>query len=255
MATIIKLLKEKFSETHAMTESDMKKRLNSFLNEFLNERIFLAGDIIGDYVYKTISDGDVILTCTSYESTNFRSKIILGGFLKAYQARKSFKVVIVDFPPRKEGLEMLRQLSRVGIDCVYICMNGLSLILPTITKILIPACSLLLNGAVLAAVGSAVVAILGYYYHIPVLVCCETYNFTERAQTNAIVYNELGDPDDIIDPHGPNVQSIQNWKENSRITLVNPYYDVIQAEYVTAVLTEMGVIPSSSAPIILRVKN
>jgi translation initiation factor eIF-2B subunit delta len=33
---------------------------------------------------------------------------------------------------------------------------------------------------------------------VPVLVCCETYKFTERVQTDSFVYNELADPDDLV---------------------------------------------------------
>ena len=32
----------------------------------------------------------------------------------------------------------------------------------------------------------------------PVLVCCETYKFTERVQTDSFVHNELADPDDLV---------------------------------------------------------
>ena len=34
--------------------------------------------------------------------------------------------------------------------------------------------------------------------NVPVLVCCETYKFSERVQTDSFVFNELGDPDDLV---------------------------------------------------------
>lgn len=64
MATVIKLFKEKFNETHAMTESEMKNRLNTFLDEFLNERIFLAGDVISGLICQRLSQDDTVLVCS-----------------------------------------------------------------------------------------------------------------------------------------------------------------------------------------------
>ena len=52
--------------------------------------------------------------------------------------------------------------------------------------------ALLANGCVMARAGSAMVALVANSYNVPVLVCCETYKFCERVQTDAFVYNELG---------------------------------------------------------------
>ena len=42
------------------------------------------------------------------------------------------------------------------------------------------------------------VALLAQSVGVPVLVCCETYKFTERVQTDSFVYNELSDPDNLV---------------------------------------------------------
>lgn len=41
-------------------------------------------------------------------------------------------------------------------------------------------------------VGAAMVTTVANANNIPVFVCCESYKFSERAQTDAIVFNELG---------------------------------------------------------------
>lgn len=41
-------------------------------------------------------------------------------------------------------------------------------------------------------------ALLAQSTGVPVLVCCETYKFTERVQTDSFVYNELSDPDNLV---------------------------------------------------------
>lgn len=53
--------------------------------------------------------------------------------------------------------------------------------------------SLLANGYVMARIGTALVALVAKSYNVPVLVCCETYKFSEKVQTDAFVFNELGE--------------------------------------------------------------
>lgn len=61
-----------------------------------------------------------------------------------------------------------------------------------VTKVLLGAHALLANGYVMSRVGSSQVALVAKSYNVPVLVCCETYKFCERVQTDSFVFNELG---------------------------------------------------------------
>ena len=70
----------------------------------------------------------------------------------------------------------------------YICL----LTLFQVTKVLLGAHALLANGYVMSRVGSSQMALLAKAYNVPVLVCCETYKFCERVQTDSFVFNELG---------------------------------------------------------------
>lgn len=44
----------------------------------------------------------------------------------------------------------------------------------------------------MSRVGTAQLALVARANNVPVLVCCETYKFCERVQTDAFVSNELG---------------------------------------------------------------
>lgn len=52
--------------------------------------------------------------------------------------------------------------------------------------------ALLANGYVMSRAGTAQIALIAKSYNVPVLVCCETHKFSERVQTDAFVYNEIG---------------------------------------------------------------
>lgn len=60
------------------------------------------------------------------------------------------------------------------------------------TKVLLGAHALMANGYVMSRAGTAQVALVAKSYNVPVLICCETHKFSERVQTDAFVYNEIG---------------------------------------------------------------
>ena len=44
----------------------------------------------------------------------------------------------------------------------------------------------------MSQVGTAQISLIAKTHNVPVLVCCETYKFCERVQTDSFVLNELG---------------------------------------------------------------
>ena len=70
----------------------------------------------------------------------------------------------------------------------------ISIICPfQVSKVLIGAHAVLANGYVMSRVGTSLIALVARSYNVPVLVCCETYKFCDRVQTDAFVINELGE--------------------------------------------------------------
>lgn len=191
---------------------------------------------------------------------------------------------------------------------------------------LLGAHALLANGSVMSRVGTSQIALVSKAYNVPVLVCCETYKFCERVQTDSFVSNELGtasvpfhlgpapsshcrpgqagppchspswvrghrsregwlgrqqqchvlsgqdrevlslslilpaaplsadDPDDLIVLRKGQAQ-LGGWAENKSLRLLNLVYDVTPPDLVDLVITDLGMIPCTSVPVVLRVKN
>ena len=61
-----------------------------------------------------------------------------------------------------------------------------------VSKVIVGAHALLANGYVMSRIGTALIALVAKSYNVPVLVCCETYKFCDKVQTDAFVNNELG---------------------------------------------------------------
>lgn len=61
-----------------------------------------------------------------------------------------------------------------------------------VSKVLLGAHALLANGSVMSRMGTSQIALISKAHNVPVLVCCETYKFCDRVQTDSFVSNELG---------------------------------------------------------------
>ena len=130
--------------------------------------------------------------------------------------------------------------------------------MPSVTKVLLGCDGVMANGCVLATVGTSQVALLAKSCNKPVTVFSETYKFTERVQTDSFVYNELLDPDTLVDTGVTGVSGaghLSDWRDISSLCLLHLVYDLTPASLVDSIVTEISEIPPTSVPVILRLHN
>ena len=87
------------------------------------------------------------------------------------------------------------------------------------------------------------------------IVCSETYKFTERVQTDSFVYNELLDPQDLVETRPGRDSQLADWRDQSSLCLLNLVYDLTPASLVDSIVTEISEIPPTSVPVVLRLHN
>ncbi|KAG8522507.1 Translation initiation factor eIF-2B subunit delta [Galemys pyrenaicus] len=289
MCNAIKFLnKEITGVSSSKREEEAKSELQAAIDRYVQEKIVLAAQAISRFAYEKISNGDVILV---YGCSSLVSRILQEAWAKG----RKFRVVVVDSRPRLEGRHTLRSLVHAGVPASYLLIPAASYVLPEVSKVLLGAHALLANGSVMSRVGTAQLALVARAHNVPVLVCCETYKFCERVQTDAFVSNELGkepgradkkapepekiwegegrlnygllskmislgtpliadDPDDLLCERGEHI-ALANWQNHLSLRLLNLVYDVTPPELVDLVITELGMIPCSSVPVVLRVKS
>uniref|UniRef100_A0A8C2E941 Translation initiation factor eIF2B subunit delta n=1 Tax=Cyprinus carpio TaxID=7962 RepID=A0A8C2E941_CYPCA len=248
MGNAIKYIKKEISNIPSQCkEEEAKGKLQACIDSYINEKIILASEAISKYAIEKISDGDVILV---YGCSSLVNHILC----KAFEKQRKFRVIVVDSRPRLEGREALRRLVKKGIRCTYVLISALSYILPEVSKVFLGAHALLANGYVMSRVGTSQIALVAKAYNVPVLVCCETYKFCERVQTDSFVSNELDDPDDLIVTRNGK-SHLENWQTVKSLGLLNLVYDVTPPDFVDLVITDLGMIPCTSVPVVLRVKN
>ena len=268
MGNALRTLKLKISKIHPHTATaEAKQYLLDEIDSYIRERITLAHQVIVQAAVERIADGDVVMTyATSY--------VIQQVLLTAKQQGKDFTVVVVDSRPKHEGRRLLQALSGAGVTCHYCLVSSLSSIIQSVTLVLLSAHSMLSNGALISRCGTAIVAMVAHRRRIPVLVCCETYKFVSRVQLDAICSNELADPDELLlantaaRPTGEQAGSgdgaaaggsgggsggvLGGWRDVAGLKLLNLVYDLTPVEFVTMVVTEVGNVPPTSVPVIVR---
>ncbi|XP_045495270.1 translation initiation factor eIF-2B subunit delta [Colias croceus] len=228
-------------------EFDAKKTLQEEIDRYIREQIDMAGEAISITVRNKISNGDNILT---YGCSSLIERILR----EAHEAGVQYRAVIVGHRLNRAATEMLRRLVAAGVACTYVDISALNCVMKSINKVVLGANSLLANGSVLGAAGTLQVALVARAHNAPVLVACETHKFSDRVQTDAFVYNEIGDPDALIDKSDDN-SPLKDWRTNPNLTLLNLTYDVTPPSLVTAVVTELAILPCTSAPVVLRFKT
>lgn len=248
MSNAIRYLKrEVMSFDRNLSIEDIKTSIEEIVDDFININFTLHPKAISETANKKIRDGDVILT---YSHSTLVEKVLLDA---AAQGKK-IKVIVADGRVQNLGRSLCPNLVSAGIHSTYILLSALSQVLPSVTKVLLGCEGVMANGCVLASVGTSQVALLAKSYNKPVVVCCETYKFTERVQTDSFVYNELSDPDDLVRT-GLAAQPLADWRDLSSLCLLNLVYDLTPTSLVDSIITEISEIPPTSVPVVLRLHN
>lgn len=222
---------------------EAKEMIQETIERYLLERLDYAGRAIAQHAMAKIENGDVILTFGN-------SQTISVLLTTAKKEGVNFYVWVVDSRPLWEGKQMLQTLRKADIPCGYIQLNALTYVMQQVTKVFLGASALMSNGSIYSRVGSAGVALLAKDRHIPVLVCCETYKISNKVQLESITQNELGNPDALV-----REESLKQWKELPNLKLLNLLYDVTPPDFVSGIVTEVGIIPPTSIAVLLREMN
>lgn len=253
MGNAIKYIKMQISNVGSdMSDDEAKKILCESLDSFIRVNIHLAGEAISKFAGKKIMSGDVVLV---YGGSSLITRVLID----AHDSGKQFRVIVADGRPKLNGIGTLQRLVKVGIKCSYVLVTAVPFLMPEVTKVMYGAHGLLSNGYVIGAVGTSLISLAAHSRNIPVMVCCETYKFCERVQTDSIVNNEIGDPLDLLATGNRDCNKKlidrDTWNSYENLKVLHLTYDVTPPDLIATVVTELGMIPCTSVPVVLRLKN
>ncbi|KAI9507708.1 IF-2B-domain-containing protein [Russula earlei] len=241
MGNAIRQLKMEISGSDIdLPEQDAKDALCGKIDNYIRDRIIIADQVIQETAMRKIHDGDVVLTYA-------RSSVVQKVLLEAWAGGTRFSVIVVDSRPMLEGKRLLSALVSAAIPCTYLLLPALGSVISEVSIVLIGAHSIHSNGAVFSRAGTALVAMMAKQHAIPVVVCCETYKFSEGVRLDSFTKNELAPSGDSFScfprNRSPASLIIQN---QLNLEILNPLYDLTPPCSITAVVTEAGVIPPDS---------
>lgn len=253
MGTAIRWLKLKISKVDIdEPDASAKESLCAAIDEYIRDRVLLADQVIAKSASEQcIKDGDVILTYA-------KSSVVQQTLAQAYKDGRKFRVIVVDSRPLFEGKALARGLVDLGMEVKYCLMNGLSHCIRDATKVLLGAHAMMSNGRLFSRVGTAQVAMEANDFDIPVIILCESVKCTEKVALDSVVFNEIAPPDELLmSPTVPGEKrgTLADWRDIKGLQLLNLMYDVTPADYITMIVTEHGIVPPSSVPVLQRLAN
>jgi translation initiation factor eIF-2B subunit delta len=159
---------------------------------------------------------------------------------------------------------LLDALTSASIPTTYALISALPAVLPSVSTVILGTHALHSNGSLYSRAGTALVAMMAKQLNVPVLVFCETYKFSDGILLDSFMKNELGnDPErrvrfiqhtDIVSIKAPKslAQTDVSLETPSRnLQVLSPLYDLTPPTNITAVVTEVGMIPATTVPMVL----
>ncbi|KAF5717475.1 translation initiation factor eIF-2B subunit delta [Fusarium mundagurra] len=228
MGNAIRWLKLQISKVDVdLHDNDVKKLLKESIDNYIRERITLADYVIVETAANMIWHGDVVLTYAHHH-------LVERTLLQARKNKIDFRVILVDDPYERVGIDHAKRLSAAGIQVTYASdLGALQTHLYEATKVFLAAEAIFSNGAMYARAGSCDIATAASDMNVRVVALCETVNFTERVSIDSLTYNE-------IDP------------ERSTDVGFRLLFDTTRDTYISVVVTELGNSSATSVPAILR---
>ncbi len=194
---------------------------------------------IGEYGQLLIRNGYGILThCNAGALAVSEYGTALAPIYEAFSKGRDFKVYADETRPLLQGARLTAwELQQVGIDVTLICDNMAAYAMSKglINMVIVGCDRVAKNGDTANKIGTLGVAILAKYYNIPFYVACPYSTYDKNTLTGQDIFIEERKKDEVISFMG--VKSA-----NDYTNVINPSFDVTNADLITAFITDKGII-------------
>ena len=225
--------------------SGREQTLNSLKHSLITEACRICGEDIainmqmGAYGEPLIADGDNILThCNAGALATAGYGTALGVIRAAWEAGKRIHVYVDETRPVLQGARLTAwELVREGIPATLITDNmaGFLMKQEKIQKIIVGADRIAANGDAANKIGTYSVAVLAKAHKIPFYVAAPLSTFDGAIKTGKDIPIEERDPAEVTSCQGVILAPMG-------ISVYNPAFDVTPHKYITAFVTEKGLI-------------
>ncbi|MCT4595305.1 MAG: S-methyl-5-thioribose-1-phosphate isomerase [Anaeromicrobium sp.] len=194
---------------------------------------------IGEYALSLLKPGMGILThCNAGTIATAKYGTALAPLYLGAEKGYDFKVFADETRPLLQGARLTAwELNEAGIDVTVICDNMASIVMKNgwIDAVVVGCDRVAYNGDTANKIGTSGVAILAKKYGIPFYVHAPLSTIDLKTKTGDDIHIELRPGEEIY----------KTWYEKPMapegIKTYNPAFDVTDAEYISAIITEKGI--------------
>lgn len=195
---------------------------------------------MGEYGLTLLKPGMRILThCNAGTIATAKYGTCLSPIYLGEEQGYGFKVFADETRPLLQGARLTAwELSKAGIDVTLICDNMASIVMKNgwIDAVVVGCDRMAANGDGANKIGTSGVAILAKEYGIPFYMYVPTSTIDMNTKTGEDIHIELRDGEEIY----------KMWYEKDMapagVKTYNPSFDVTDHKYITAVITEKGIV-------------
>lgn len=228
----------RFEKEEDKTVAEIKKALLEESEEILAEDQAM-GKAIGEYGLSLLKPGMGLLThCNAGGIATSGYGTALAPMYLGHQKGYNFKVYADETRPLLQGSRLTAyELDKAGIDVTVICDNMASLVMKEgkIDAVLVGCDRVAANGDTANKIGTSGLAILAKEYNIPMYILGPTSTIDLDTPTGDDIEIELRDEDEIGNGFGRRTAPVG-------VKAYNPAFDVTDARYITAIITEKGIV-------------
>lgn len=194
---------------------------------------------IGEHALALFEDGMGVLThCNAGGLATARYGTALAPMYLAQEQGVRLKVFADETRPVLQGARLTAfELQKAGVDVTLICDNMAGAVMAKgwIQAVIVGTDRVAANGDVANKIGTYSVAVLAKAHGIPVYVACPMSTIDLNTPSGADIPIEERHEDEITQGFGKRTAP-------EGVKVYNPAFDVTPNEYVTAIITEKGVI-------------
>ena len=239
LAWALERMVNRFNEASPRTVSEGKALLFEEA-EAIRKEDEAACFAMGEYGLSLLKPGMGILThCNAGTIATAKYGTCLAPIYLGAERGYNFKVFADETRPLLQGERLTSwELSKAGVDVTLICDNMASAVMKNgwIDAVVVGCDRMAANGDGANKIGTSGIAVLAKEYGIPFYMYVPTSTVDLNTKTGDDIHIELRDGEEIY----------KMWYEKPMapegVKTYNPSFDVTSAEYITAVITEKGIV-------------
>ena len=194
---------------------------------------------IGTNLLSLLKDGDTVLThCNAGSLATSEYGTALSVFYMAQEKGMNIKAFADETRPRLQGANLTAfELVEHGVDVTLICDNMAAVVLSQgkINALIVGCDRVAANGDTANKIGTFSVSVLANQFHVPVYIAAPTTTIDMECPTGKEIPIEERSREEVLRINGEYIAP-------KEVKTYNLAFDVTPAEYITAIVTEKGIV-------------